>query len=173
MDATLRIVRPEPLLPDTFAEFGEVIGDVVSDGGDGRLVNLGTARRLDRVAALASHRPDALPNLAFFRCAPVALPFRITMLERHPHSTQAFLPLAVSRFLVCVAPDRADGMPDLGKLRAYLGGPGTGVNFRAGLWHHPMLALDESARFVMLAWEDGSPADAEEWTPAHTLEIHE
>ena len=171
MDAArITIVRAEPMLPDTFARFGEMIDD---PAGVGELVNLGTAQRFDHAARLASDRPHARPNLAFFRCAPVALPFRITMLERHPHSTQAFLPLAVSRWLVCVAPDGPGGVPEPGSLRAFIAGPGMGINFRRGLWHHPILVLDQPARFAMLAWEDGSPGDAEEWILPQALEIHE
>jgi ureidoglycolate lyase len=36
------------------------------------------------------------------------------------------------------------------------------VNYRAGVWHHPIIALDGPADFVMLAWEDGTPRDCEE-----------
>jgi ureidoglycolate lyase len=170
-ESQLTIVRAEPLLADTFARFGEVLGPSAG-GEDGKLVNLETARRFDHAARLENARTKAHPNLAFFHCTPVALPFRITLLERHPHSTQAFLPLAGARWLVCVAPDGAGGKPDLAGLRAFIGGPGIGVNFRRGLWHHPILALDEPARLAMLAWEDGTPADAEEWRVPQALEVH-
>jgi ureidoglycolate lyase len=165
------IVRAEPLLAETFARFGEVVGTTAAD--DGRLVNLETARRFDHAAQLENARTAAHPNLAFFHCSPVTLPFRITMLERHPHSTQAFLPLAVSRWLLCVALEGPGGIPELGSLHAFIAGPGMGVNFRRGLWHHPMLVLDQPARFAMLAWEDGSPDDAEEWNLPQALEVHE
>ena len=169
-DSRITIVRAEPMQPESFAPFGEMIDD---PAGPGALVNLGTAQRFDHAARLASSRPHARPNLAFFRCAPITLPFRITMLERHPHSTQAFLPLAVSRWLVCVAPDGPDGRPEPGSLHAFIAGPGMGVNFRRGLWHHPILVLEQPARFAMLAWEDGGPEDAEEWNLEQGLEVHE
>lgn len=165
------VVRIEPLTAEAFASFGEVLGP--TEGIDGRLVNLETAMRFDHAARLENARTAALPNLAFFHCTPVTLPFRITLLERHPHSTQAFLPLSVERWLVCVAPEAADGMPDIRGLRAFLAGPGIGVNFRRGLWHHPILALGQPARLAMLAWEDGGPDDAEEWQPTQSLEVHE
>jgi ureidoglycolate lyase len=79
--------------------------------------------------------------------------------------------LAVSRWLVCVALDGPGGVPEPGSLRAFIAGPGIGVNFRRGLWHHPILALDQPARFAMLAWEDGGPGDAEERTVTQHLEI--
>jgi len=168
-EPSITIVRAEPLVAESFARFGEVVG--TAEGDDGRLVNLETARRFDHAARLENARMDAHPNLAFFHCTPVVLPFRVTMLERHPHSTQAFLPLAGGRWVVCVAPDGAGGEPDLDGLRAFLAEPGIGVNFRRGLWHHPILALDQPARFAMLAWEDGGPGDAEERTLTQHLEI--
>jgi ureidoglycolate lyase len=171
VESRITIVRAEPLLAESFAGFGEVVGTTGVD--DGRLVNLETARRFDHAARLENVRTAARPNLAFFHCSPVTLPFRITMLERHPHSTQAFLPLAVARWLVCVALDGPDGRPELGSLRAFIAAPGMGVNFRRGLWHHPMLVLDQPARFAMLAWEDGGPEDAEEWNLPQALEVHE
>jgi ureidoglycolate lyase len=66
------------------------------------------------------------------------------------------------RFLVIVAPTLADGAPDLSGLRAFLCQPGQGINYAAGTWHHPIVALDDAADFAMLAWEDGSAGDCEE-----------
>jgi ureidoglycolate lyase len=69
--------------------------------------------------------------------------------------------MVVSRYLVCVAPTRADGAPELDGLTAFLCGPGQGVAYAPGTWHHPMVALDTLAEFSMLAWEDGSAGDCE------------
>jgi ureidoglycolate lyase len=117
--------------------------------------------RFDFCAELISTRPDAKPNLAVFRSAARALPLDLVLLERHPCSTQVFLPMVVQRYLVCVAPDAADGGPDVSKLQAFLCGPGQGVAYAPGTWHHPMVALDAEAEFAMLAWEDGGPRDCE------------
>lgn len=157
---TARRIAPEPLSVDAFAPFG----DVVSAGlRAGTSANQGTAVRFDGSAALASDRPAARPNLAVFRSTPVALPFRIRLLERHPHSSQAFLPMLCAAFLVIVAPTAAGGEPDLGGLRAFRCGPGQGINYRLGVWHHPILALEAPAEFAMLAWEDGTSSDCVEW----------
>lgn len=61
-------------------------------------------------------------------------------LERHPHSSRAFLPLAVGRYVVVVAPDR-DGAPDETAIHAFRvpGHAGisghAGIDERAGAWH--------------------------------------
>jgi ureidoglycolate lyase len=128
----------------------------------GTSANQGTATRYDWVARFASSRPQAKPNLAVFRSVEKALPFEVRLLERHPCSTQLFVPLACQRFLVVVCLEDARGEPDLARLSAFVCGPGQGVNYRAGLWHHPIIALDGPAELLMLAWEDGSALDCEE-----------
>ena len=177
MPAMPRRVAAVPLTPAAFAPFGDVLGTASAPSAPAaptsqdRAVNLGTARRSDRVAALESSRPAAAPNVALFRCEPQALPFRATLLERHPHSTQLFASLGGARWLLLVAPTLADGEPDVEGARAFLASPGQGVNFRRGLWHHPVIALDRPAELLMLAWEDGGPGDCEERPLASPIEI--
>jgi len=156
-----RNVRAQALTPEGFAPFG----DVVSAGlRSGTSANQGTAVRFDHAAVLQTLRPNASPNLAVFRSSPQPLPFPIRLLERHPLSTQVFLPLICSRFLIVVAPTSAAGGPELSALQAFLCTPGQGINYRPGVWHHPIIALDSAAEFAMLAWEDGTAGDCEEWT---------
>ena len=56
----------------------------------------------------------------------------------------------------------SDGEPDLEGLRAFMCVPGQGVNYRPGVWHHGIIALDMPAEFAMLVWEDGTSGDCEE-----------
>jgi ureidoglycolate lyase len=156
---TPRPLPAQPLSREAFAPFGDVIGLELAGGFS---ANQGTATRYNHVAQLASSRPGAQPNLAIFHSVPKALPFEVRLLERHPCSTQLFVPMACQSFLVVVCPDDARGEPDLARLCAFLCGPGQGVNYRAGVWHHPIIALDGPADFLMLSWEDGSALDCEE-----------
>lgn len=147
-----------PLTAEAFAPFGRVISAGLTAGVS---ANQGTAVRFDHCAELTSTRPAAKPNLVVFRSTPRSLPFDVRLLERHRCSTQVFVPMIVSRYLVCVAPDLADGTPDLSRLRAFVCAPGQGVAYAPGVWHHPMLALDAPGEFAMLVWEDGTPVDCE------------
>ena len=142
------------------------------------LVGAAIDDRLQDAGVLVLHlfqstRQGARPNLAVFRSLAKTLPFEMTLLEKHPCSTQAFLPMVCTRYLVCVAPALADGSPDVERLRAFRCGPGVGINYRRDVWHHPILALDGPADFAMLAWEDGSPQDCVEWPLRETLLITE
>jgi len=163
-------VRVEPLVPDAFAPFG----DVVSAGlGEGAAANQGTAVRFDWAARLVNERPGARPNLAVFTSAGRTLPLEVKLLERHPRSSQLFVPMVCDGYVVIVAPDAADGGPDLTRLRAFLARPGQAVNYRPGTWHHPLFALGTEATFAMLAWEDGSALDCELCTLAAPVPVAE
>jgi ureidoglycolate lyase len=141
-----------------FAPFGRVIevGAGVSSNA-----NQGTATRYDFCTDLITTRPQARLNLAVFRAEPRAMPLTLKLLERHPCSTQVFVPMAVSRYLVCVAPTAPDGGPELSGLRAFVCTSRQAVAYAPGVWHHPMAALDAPSDFTMLAWEDGTSLDCE------------
>lgn len=158
MDA--RVVTIEPLTAEVFAPFGDVVSAGLRAGAS---ANQGTAVRFDWAARLVNERPGARPNLSVFRSIARTLPFAITLLEKHPRSTQAFLPLICRRILVVVAPTRADGTPDLAALRAFVALPGQGINYGVGVFHHPIIALGEPAELAMLAWEDGGAEDCVEF----------
>ena len=158
--SVLREVRAAPLTPEAFDPFGDVVSAGLRAGAP---ANQGTAVRFDRAAQIETTRPGARPNLAVFRSAARSLPIDLLLLERHPCSTQAFLPMVCARILVCVAPARPDGSPDLARLAAFLCGPGQGINYRRDVWHHPIVALDAPAELAMLAWEDGGPLDCVEY----------
>lgn len=82
----------------------------------------------------------------------------LTRLERHPFSSQAFLPLAVESYVVVVAPDR-DGRPDEAAALAFQVPGRVGLNYRAGTWHAHMMTWDAPGTFAMLAYEDGTADD--------------
>lgn len=159
-----RLIVAKPLTVGAFAPFGDALdAALLSDTGlTGRAANQGSAQRFDFAARLANQRAQARPNLSIFRSQPRTLPFLVQLLERHPASSQAFLPLRCERYLVLVADAVGDGAPDVATLQAFVCGPGQAVNYRLGVWHHPMIALDSPAEFAALMWEDGGVADCEE-----------
>lgn len=156
----MRTLTPVPLTRAGFARYGDVIS---TTEGSGRSANEGTAARIDFMAALMSSRPGARANVAAVRSTPRALPFDLKLVERHLHSSQLFSPFSVSRYVVVCAPSRADGLPDLTRLEAFLAGPSQAINYHQGTWHHPLLVLDRAAEFLMLVWEDGTAKDCEEY----------
>lgn len=140
----------EPLRRDAFADFGQVLEGPSEPGRD--FFN----------DFLENTRANARVDLSIATIEPAQrLPLRATVMERHPYSSQTFLPLKVARYLVVVAPDDRDGEPDLTKVRAFLADGSLGVTYRSNIWHHGMTVLDETASMAVLMWCDGSSGDEE------------
>ena len=150
-------VYAQPLTAHAFAPFGQV---VALPKGGGRPSDFGAQVRFDHAAMLENRRGDlAKPNLAVVQVAASVGPYRIDMMERHAFSSQAFVAVDVARFLTVVAPTLPDGSPDIANLRAFVGAAAQGINYSAGTWHFPLIALDRAGVFCLLMWEDGTQVD--------------
>ena len=76
----------------------------------------------------------------------------VTMLERHPHSTQSFVPIKVGRWIVLVAPTLPDGSPDVANFRAFIAGPEDAICIGRNVWHAGLTVLDRPAEVAMMMW---------------------
>lgn len=140
----------QPLTAEAFAPFGDVLAAPMEPG------------RVYFDKGLKNGRAGARPSLAVTHARPLAaLPLRATVLERHEFSSQSFMPLDVSRWLIVVAPYGADGGPDPSRAIAFVAGPGQGVTYHMGTWHHGFTALDRPACFAIFMWRDGTSSDEE------------
>jgi ureidoglycolate lyase len=159
----------EPLSPASFARYGAVLA---AGAGAARAVNEGRGMRYDEAPPLDHAEFAPKPTFAIYELAPSTLPFRATMLERHPWSAQAFVPMSVERFLVVTTLADAAGGPDLGTVAAFEGRPGQIVVYMRGVWHLPLVALGGRGSFAMFMWSrtDGKPDDEFAELPAQ-LEI--
>ena len=102
---------------------------------------------------------------------PVSGPVTIAALERHPHSTQSFLPIQAGRWLVVVAPTAADGSPDLAGVRAFIAGPEDAICIGRNVWHAGLTVLDRPAQFGMIMWKAENGEDGVLHTLAEPLSI--
>nr|WP_298683763.1 ureidoglycolate lyase [uncultured Dongia sp.] len=139
-------IRIEALTRAAFAPFGDVID--CDRAAKHYTINEGYAERYHDLAKIDVVAEGGRPLLNIFRAKPRILPLRITMMERHPLSSQAFVPLAARPFLVVVAkPGAAPGPADL---RCFRTEGSQGVNYARGTWHHPLIALDEAQDFLII-----------------------
>ena len=149
----MRQIDARPLSREGFAPFGDVL-EAPANGG-----------RTYFDGGLGNARPDASPSLSLTRAAPAAeLPLVAKVMERHEFSSQSFIPLAIGRWLIIVAPSAAGGGPDAAAAQAFLAGPGQGITFHVGTWHHPLTVLDRPAELAVFMWRDGTAGD-EEFVP--------
>ena len=185
------LLKPSPLTPTNFAAYGQVIESAKSSSSS---ANQGTASRFNHLASLQNGRPGVTSNVCLFRSAKRPLEkggkssgkssggtsrvkddgsgnFRVRLLERHPYSSQMFVPInCCKRWLIVVALSQKEAKgvdvrqegkagPDLSTVRAFLARDDQGINFAAGVWHHPLIALESTTDFACVVFENGTEDD--------------
>jgi ureidoglycolate lyase len=134
----LRLLPAVPLTAEAFAPFGQVIECA---GHAGYAINEGSSQRYTDLAQLEADAEGRLA-LSIFRAEARQAPFALHCLERHPLGSQAFVPLNGQAFLVVVSASQPDpAQPNPEALCIFVSDGRQGINFRRGVWHHPLLAL--------------------------------
>jgi len=147
----------QPLSREAFAPFGDVIE---TERAEHYTINAGWAERFHDLAALDVAATPGRPGLSIFRAKPRPQPAALTLIERHLQSSQAFMPLGRERFLIVVAaPGPAPTQAE--QLRVFISDGAQGVNYRAGTWHHPLIAIGQEADFLIVD-RIGAPRDCED-----------
>lgn len=199
-------INPEPLTPKAFSPFGTAITSPLPATQSSIpksslvpqplhppyqphpvLANQATALKYSPISPLVNNYPDAPSGgpgqslVSMFSCFPRQLVrvgnFNVRILERHPFTTQTFVPLGVAandpdtRFLLIVAPSLPDSLPakmasgssiqirqppDLRNLKAFVAHGGQAVTYGVGTWHAPMVVLGrQRVEFVVTQFVSG------------------
>lgn len=154
-----------PLSKKGFAPFGDVLE---TNGASVRMINGRTTERFHALAA-AEVDPAGHVIINLFRAQPRRFPYAVDMMERHPLGSQAFYPLSQEPWLVVAAED-LDGCP--GEPQTFLARGDQGVNYRANVWHHPLIALGAVCDFLVVD-RNGPGANLEEQSYPHPYSIEE
>ena len=139
-----RIVTAQPLTRAAFAPFGDVID---TDWDNHFPINQGKCERYHDLAKVEAEGPNARVLISIFKGTPYDFPLRLTMVERHPLGSQAFMPLSPAPFLVVVCPDGPDGP---GTPHAFVTRPGQGVSYRRDTWHAVLTPIGEPQDFLVV-----------------------
>lgn len=134
-----------PLTRDAFADFGDVIE---THGHEPLIINEGTTQRFHDLAKVDVLDAGGAPLISIFRATPRPLPIAIKLMERHPHGSQAFMPLSDQPFLVVVA--GAGDVIEPENLKAFVTNGAQGVSYAKNVWHHPILALGQVSDFLVV-----------------------
>jgi allantoicase len=145
-----RVIPVQPLTHEAFAPYGQVIqayGDHAAAPRGTKITpaNGGSASKFHKLALLRASYPDgagATSGLSVYRCQPVAVEngrVRLGVLERHPYTNQAFVPMGGGddtgrRYLVVVTSNGRDDGPELGGVKAFVASAGQGVVYDTGIW---------------------------------------
>lgn len=138
----MRTLVAEPLTPDAFAPFGDVIE--ASERAETIPINYGWTTRFNALSDVAVGDGHAIVSI--FRSKPLA-PLVLKIFERHPLGSQAFMPLNGRPFLVAVGPP---GDFDPAAVRVFRAEAHQGVNYAKGTWHHFLLALEAESDFLVV-----------------------
>ena len=159
-------MKIDKLTREAFAAFGDVISP---EGAHHFSINNGTTERFHVLADIDVAESHGKPMVSIFRGQPRQLPFEVTTMERHPLGSQAFIPLSRNPYLIVVSPR---GEFQAQELRAFLANPGQGVNYRKGVWHHALIALNEMSDFIVVD-RGGAGSNCEETQLTHAETISE
>ena len=139
-----------PLTREAFIPYGQVLMAIGDD-----------AQRQEFAASLKNHRVQATLNMAFLLSKPSNPPWRLHTLERHPYSSQSFVPVQGTRYLVAVCPSSEAGEPVLDCLELFIADGDQAVTYNPDVWHAPHAVLDGPGKFIMLRWDVGNADDTE------------
>lgn len=179
-------VQLEPLTCEAFKRFGSVLDPADATKHAASNANYGTAIKISQAAPLVNEyeqngKARAEPHINLFSCKrPVSLTAQISsksrrhrgqiydhisypcqILERHPYSTQTFIPMGINKqdeaYIVIVADAHAE-TPDLSTVRAFVARGDQAVTYGQGVWHAPMVVLDRVS-FAVIINENGVSQD--------------
>ena len=135
----------KPLTAAAFAPYGDVVE--ARESAQHFAINYGHTERYHNLAKVDTLAEGGTTGISLFQSKPLPLPITIEIMERHPLSSQLFMPLSANPYLVVVAPP---GEFDETAIEIFLAGPKQGVNYHPGTWHHYSLALGGNSDFLVV-----------------------
>ena len=139
-----KIIKPIKINRSNFATYGDLIS--TSDVNPIN-INAGYAKRFDNLANLNTSKDEGQTIVSIFSALKRAFPMTVDMMEKHPLGTQAFIPMKETIFLSFVAPP--GNSPDINKIQSFIIPPRTGINYKPGIWHFPLISTEDT-NFIVI-----------------------
>ena len=137
-------IKPIKINRSNFATYGDLIS--TSDVNPIN-INAGYAKRFDNLANLNTSKDGGQTIVSIFSALKRAFPMTVDMMEKHPLGTQAFIPMKDTTFLAFVAPP--GNSPDINKIQSFIIPPRTGINYKPGIWHFPLISTEDT-NFIVI-----------------------
>ena len=139
-----KIVKPIKINRSNFAVYGDLIS---SDDINPMDINAGYAKRFDNLANINTSKDEGKTIVSIFSALKRTFPMKIDMMEKHPLGSQAFIPMKETTFLSFVAPPGET--PDIGKIQSFIVPTKTGINYKPGIWHFPLISTEDTNFLVI------------------------
>ena len=138
------LVKPKPITKQNFKKFGDMIS---TEDIKPLEINNGFAKRYDGIAKLDTKKDNGESTISIFSALKRSFPMKIDMMEKHPLSSQAFVPMKETIFLSFVAPP--GDVPEINKIQSFIIPPKMGVNYNPGIWHFPLISTEDTNFLVI------------------------
>jgi ureidoglycolate lyase len=139
-----KIIKPIKITRSNFATYGDLIS---SDNIDPININAGYAKRYDNLVNIDTLKDEGKTIVSIFSAIKRTFPMTIDMMEKHPLSSQAFIPMKETTFLSFVAPPGES--PEINKIQSFIIPPKTGINYKPGIWHFPLISTEDTNFLVI------------------------
>ena len=139
-----KIIKPVKISRSNFSSYGDLIS---TDDINPMNINEGYAKRFDNLANLDTSKDSGKTIVSIFSALKRTFPMKIHMMEKHPLSTQAFIPMKETTFLAFVAPSGES--PEIDKIQSFIIPPKMGINYKPGIWHFPLIST-ENINFLVI-----------------------
>ena len=129
------IIKPKKITKKNFQKFGDLISVKKIKPIN---INNGYAKRFDNLCRINTSSKKGKTIMSIFSAKKRKFPMNITMMEKHPLGSQAFVPMNETTFLVFVAPKGK--RPNTKKIKSFIVPKQTGINYKPGIWHFPLIS---------------------------------
>ena len=144
------VIKPIKITKTNFSTFGDVISSNDIKPTD---INAGYAKRFDNLANINTSKDEGKTVVSIFSALKRTFPMKIDMMEKHPLGSQAFIPMKETTFLCFVAPSGES--PEVSKIQSFIIAPKTGINYKPGIWHFPLISTENTNFLVIDRKGDG------------------
>ena len=139
-----KIVKPIKISRSNFSAYGDLIS---ADDINPMDINAGYAKRFDNLANVDTSNDGGKTVVSIFSALKRTFPMKIDMMEKHPLGSQAFIPMKETTFLSFVAP--LGESPEINKIQSFIIPPKTGINYKPGIWHFPLISTEDTNFLVI------------------------
>ena len=143
--------KPTKINRKNFNPYGDLISGDDIDCID---INAGYAKRFDNLANIETLNGGGKTIVSIFSASKRTFPMKIDMMEKHPLGSQAFIPMKETTFLSFVAPPGES--PEISKIQSFIVPPKTGINYKPGIWHFPLISTEDTNFLVIDRKGDGN-----------------
>ena len=132
----MKVIKAKKITKKKFSKFGQLIDTSKKNPIN---INDGYAKRFDNLGNINTSKLKGSSIVSIFSAKKRLFPMYIKMMEKHPLGSQAFIPMNDTSFLIFVAPKGKK--PNINKIESFIVPKQTGINYRPGIWHFPLISL--------------------------------